>query len=187
MPKSGLTPVRSALVVIDMLNRYEHEDAELLMESVREILPGLSSLVALARERGHFVVYVNDNYGDWTAGRAELAEAAMSGPDPSLVEPILPPRDTPFVVKARHSAFYSTQLEYMLRQEGIERLVLSGQVTEQCILYSALDAYVRHFGVVVPADAVAHIREDLAQAALEMMETNMRADVVRGEAALARR
>jgi nicotinamidase-related amidase len=55
-------------------------------------------------------------------------------------------------------------------------LILTGQVTEQCILYSALDAYVRHFEVVVPRDAVAHIHEDLAEAALRMMRSNMRAE-----------
>ena len=70
------------------------------------------------------------------------------------------------------------QVEYLLRQEGIRRIVLLGQVTEQCILYSALDAYVRHFEVVVAPDAVAHIHEDLARAALRMMEINMRARLV---------
>ena len=59
--------------------------------------------------------------------------------------------------------------------------MLVGQVTEQCILYSALDAYVRHFAVAVPRDAVAHIHEELADAALRMMERNMSADV--GDAA----
>jgi nicotinamidase-related amidase len=95
-----------------------------------------------------------------------------------LVEPILPAADVPFIVKARHSVFYETQLDYMLHRQGVERLVLVGQVTEQCILYSALDAYVRHFRVVIPRDAVAHIHEDLADAALRMMETNMRAEIV---------
>jgi nicotinamidase-related amidase len=66
----------------------------------------------------------------------------------------------------------------MLRHEEIERIVLIGQVTEQCILYSALDAYVRHFDVAVPPDAVAHIHRDLAEAALTMMERNMRAELV---------
>jgi nicotinamidase-related amidase len=66
----------------------------------------------------------------------------------------------------------------MLRQQGIEKLVLAGQVTEQCILYSALDAYIRHMDVVVPRDAVAHIHPDLAEAALRMMEVNMRAELV---------
>jgi nicotinamidase-related amidase len=51
-------------------------------------------------------------------------------------------------------------------------------VTEQCILYSALDAYVRHFEVAVAPDAVAHIHADLADAALRMMEINMSAQLV---------
>jgi nicotinamidase-related amidase len=74
--------------------------------------------------------------------------------------------------------FYETQLEYLLRHEGIMRIVLCGQVTEQCILYSALDAYVRHFEVVVPPDAVAHIHKDLADAALRMMQRNMHAEII---------
>ena len=69
-------------------------------------------------------------------------------------------------------------------EHDVERVVLAGQVTEQCILYSALDAYIRHFDVTVPRDAVAHIHEDLADAALRMMETNMSADVVESAAAL---
>jgi nicotinamidase-related amidase len=71
-----------------------------------------------------------------------------------------------------------TPLEYLLSQREIDHLVLAGQVTEQCILYSALDAYVRHLDVTIPTDGVAHIHEDLAQAALKMMERNMRAELV---------
>jgi nicotinamidase-related amidase len=173
--------VKSAVIVIDMLNRYEHEDAEPLQASVRQILPQLSGLIADAREREVLVVYVNDNYQDWTAGRRELVAKALEGRAPELVEPIVPPDDAPFVVKARHSVFYGTQLEYMLRQLGVERLILTGQVTEQCVLYSALDGYVRHFEVVVVSDAVAHIDADLAQAALRMMESNMRAHVIEAD------
>jgi nicotinamidase-related amidase len=113
----------------------------------------------------------------WTAGRNEIVQTALDGEAPELIEPIVPPDDAPFVVKARHSIFYGTQLEYMLRRHEIERIVIAGQVTEQCILYSTLDAYVRHFDVNVPRDAVAHIHEDLAEAALTMMERNMHADV----------
>jgi nicotinamidase-related amidase len=167
----------SALIVVDMLNTYEHPDADPLMASVARSLPAIRRLLDGARESDVLTVYVNDNYGDWSAGRAELSERARRAVAPELVEPILPAADVPFVVKARHSVFYETQLEYLLRQEGVERLVLCGQVTEQCILYSALDAYVRHFEVTVPVDAVAHIHEDLAQAAVRMMELNMRADI----------
>jgi nicotinamidase-related amidase len=177
-------PVKSAVIVTDMLNNYEHEDAEPLIDSVREVIPNLAGLIADARRRDVLVVYVNDNHGDWTAGRRELVQAALQGPDPSLVEPIIPPDDAPFVVKARHSVFYGTQLEYMLYQFDVKRLVIAGQVTEQCILYSALDAYVRHYRVVIPRDAVAHIHPNLAEAALTMMARNMRAEVVPASRAL---
>ena len=169
---------RSALIVIDMLNRYEHDDADRLMESVLRIIPGVRALVDSARRNGVLIVYVNDNHGDWSAGRDKLVEWALAGADAALIEPIVPEPDFPFIVKARHSAFYETQLDYMLRRQEIRRLVLAGQVTEQCILYTALDAYVRHYEVAVVRDAVAHIHSDLADAALEMMRRNMRAEIV---------
>ena len=80
--------------------------------------------------------------------------------------------------KGRHSIFYQTALDHLLQVEDVERVILVGQVTEQCILYSALDAYLRGYEVVVPPDAVAHIDDEFADAALGMMERNMHADLV---------
>ncbi len=168
---------RSALVVIDMISRYDHPDAERLTASVRDALPQMVALVDRATEEDVLTVFVNDHPGPWTSNRDDLVAGAVASAHRELVEPILPGPDALFVVKARHSIFYETPLEYLLRQEGIERVVLVGQVTEQCILYSALDGYIRHFDVAVPADATAHIHRDLADAALRMMELNMRADV----------
>jgi nicotinamidase-related amidase len=168
---------KTALVVVDMLNSYEHEDAERLTESVETIVDPVSDLVARSERQGVEIIYVNDNYGDWNSSQEELAAQAMKGARPDLVEPLLPPDSADFVLKARHTIFYMTPLEYLLGQKDIDRLILTGQVTEQCILYSALDAYVRHFEVAVPRDGVAHIHENLATAALEMMERNMGAEI----------
>ena len=167
----------TALVIVDMLNPYEHEDAGPLAESVVETVEPIAALVAAARERELPVIYVNDNYGDWNSSPDELAERAMGGAHPELVEPVLPPDDALFVIKARHTIFYETPLNYLLTQIGAEAVVLAGQVTEQCVLYSALDAYVRHLDVRVPRDAVAHIHADLAGAACTMMERNMGARI----------
>lgn len=169
---------RSALIVIDMINSYDHPDAQRLARSVERTLPTMVDLVRRAADDGVPTIFVNDNFGAWTSNREELVERALEGEYRALVEPIRPERDALFVVKARHSVFYETPLEYLLRQqEDVDRIVLIGQVTEQCILYSALDAYIRHFEVVVPSDAVAHIHDDLAAAALKMMEINMDAQV----------
>jgi nicotinamidase-related amidase len=171
------TEDRSALVVIDMLNPYDFEDADAVARSAEMVLPNIRTLLDRARDAGVQVIYVNDNYGDWNSSSEELLRHGMEGRHPELVEPLTPREGEAFVIKARHTIFYGTPLEHLLATEGIRRLVLVGQVTEQCILYSALDAYVRGFQVAVPADAVAHIYEDLADAALRMMERNMSADV----------
>src|SRR3954470_18410930 len=115
-----------------MLNPYQHADADALTRSVREVLSNIASLIERARAEDVEVIYVNDNYGAWNEGRSELVERASAGPAGGLTAPIVPAEDTAFVVKARHSIFYETPLEYLLRQGAIERLLLVGQVTEQC-------------------------------------------------------
>ncbi|MER7521070.1 isochorismatase family cysteine hydrolase [Streptomyces sp. NPDC126499] len=170
---------KSALVVIDMLNDYGHEDAELLVPSVSEALPAIVDLLARARAADVPVVYANDNFGRWRSHHGQILDMALSGKHPELVDPVRPDEDSLFVVKARHSIFYETPLAYLLRSLEVDELVLTGQVTEQCVLYSALDAHIRHLGVVVPRDAVAHIHQDLAEAALRMVEVNMGGRVVR--------
>ena len=160
-----------------MLNSYEHDDAEQLTESVETIVDPLADLIARADRDDTEIIYVNDNYDDWNSSQEELTRRALDGARRDLVEPVLPPDGADFVLKARHTIFYMTPLEYLLGQRDIDRLILTGQVTEQCILYSALDAYVRHFDVAVPRDGVAHIHENLATAALEMMERNMGAEI----------
>lgn len=177
---------RPATIVIDMLNPYDHEDSDALAEQVRGRIDPLRTLIETTADAESDLIYVNDNYEDFTATATDLAEKAMDGRHPELVEPILPPEGTMFVQKVRHSVFYSTSLDHLLRVREIDTLVLAGQVTEQCVLYSALDAYVRGFSVRVPRDAVAPIDPELGDAALRMMERNMRAQVVAAAEALDR-
>jgi nicotinamidase-related amidase len=169
---------RTALIVIDMLTTYDFEDAEKLIPAVEKTLPQMTDLLERALDEDDVVtVYVNDSYGDWHSNRDALLKRALEGERGDLVEPIAPSDDSLFIFKARHSIFFQTPLEYLLGQEEDERVVLIGQVTEQCILYSALDAYIRHLQVCVPRDAVASIYPHLAEAALELMERNMRAEI----------
>ncbi|MFE7814279.1 isochorismatase family cysteine hydrolase [Streptomyces sp. NPDC057433] len=168
---------KTALIVIDMINTYDHADAELLIPAARSVVPVISGLLRRARGRDVPVIYVNDNFGQWRSHHGELLDKALSGPHADLVEPLRPTDSSLFVVKARHSIFFETPLHHLLHEQGVDRLVLCGQVTEQCVLYSSLDAHIRAIEVTVPRDAVAHIHADLADAALRMMERNMNADV----------
>jgi nicotinamidase-related amidase len=169
---------RSALLVVDMINNYDHPDGEPLRESAESVVPVVAGLIDRAYAEDVPVIHVNDNHGLWGSQPQELIDDARRPGQDHLIDPILPREQAPFVFKARHSIFYGSPLEYLLETEGIGRLILVGQVTEQCILYSALDAYIRHFQIVVPRDAVAHIDAELAAASLRMMESNMRAEIM---------
>jgi nicotinamidase-related amidase len=168
----------TAVLVVDMMNTYEHPDAEDLIPNVSKVVEPLADLIGRARESDDVdLVYVNDNYGDFTAQFSDIVSAALDGARPDLVKPIAPSQDFRVMTKVRHSAFYATPLAYLLNRLETKRLIITGQVTEQCILYTALDAYVRHFPVVIPRDAVAHIDPDLGAAAIKMMERNMSAEI----------
>jgi nicotinamidase-related amidase len=174
------------MIVIDMLNPYDHDDSDELAAQVEERIDAIRGLVEATRDADDVdLVYVNDNYEDFTATSKDIGENAMNGRHPELVEPILPPKGSLFIQKVRHSAFYSSALDHLLRERDIETVVLAGQVTEQCILYSALDAYIRGFSIRVPKDGVCPILPDLGEAAVRMMERNMRAEVVEAANALA--
>jgi nicotinamidase-related amidase len=168
----------TTVLVVDMMNSYRHPDAEVLIPNVAEIIDPLADLIRRAAESDDVdLVYVNDNYGDFTAEFSDIVRSACDGARPDLVDPIVPPKGSRVLTKVRHSAFYSTPLAYLLGRLEAKRLILTGQVTEQCILYTALDAYVRHIPVVIPTDAVAHIDTELGAAALRMMEANMDAEL----------
>jgi nicotinamidase-related amidase len=157
----------AAVLVIDMLNPYRHEDADLLAPNVADIVDPLAGLISRVRARD-----------DFTADFDDLVDAALHGERPDLVTPIAPDGNCLRLLKVRHSAFYASSLDYLLGRLDTPRLILTGQVTEQCIMYTALDAYVRHFSVVVAPDAVAHIDPELGDAALTMMHRNMHAEIM---------
>jgi nicotinamidase-related amidase len=169
---------RSALIVVDMIQTYDFEDAEQLREHVEETIGPLERLLGRAQDEDVLTIYVNDNLGSWLSEREKLVDNALQGEFKHLVETVAPREEAMFIVKTRHSAFYETPLEIVLRESEVTDIVLAGQVTEQCILYSALDAHLRQIPATIVRDACAPIFEDLAEAALKMMERNMGAQIV---------
>lgn len=90
----------TALLVIDMLNTYDHPDAGDLADHAEGMVGTLADLIGRARERDDVdVIYVNDNHGDFSADRRDLVRAALDGERPDLVEPIAPGDDATFLTR----------------------------------------------------------------------------------------
>ena len=175
VPKS---PGRSLLLIIDMLSDYEFPDGERLAQTAQPAVERIRDARDAADEAGVRVGYANDIHDQWSCSTQQLCERALGGRRPELVRPLLPRTDDAFLHKGQHSAFYGTPLAHLLHEEEIEEVVLTGQVTEQCVLYTALDAHVRHYAITVLEDAVVALDGKLGTAALRMMEANMGARVI---------
>jgi nicotinamidase-related amidase len=125
------------------------------------------------------VLYVNDNYGKWQSDLGKLIEHCLRDGvrGQPVVERLLPDEDDYFVLKPKHSAFYSTTLDVLLAYLKARTLVLTGLAGDVCVLFTANDAYMRDFHLVVPADCVASIEPDSNAHALRQMRDVLEADL----------
>jgi nicotinamidase-related amidase len=166
------------LLIVDMISDYAFADADQVVGNVEKAVPAIRRAREIADAADVRVVYVNDILDDWRCSRADTLRRALDGRRPDLVEPIAPRADDAFFFKGRHSTFYGTLLAHYLRSTQTGNVVFTGQVTEQCILYSAHDAHVREYDVTILRDGVAALDDEQGQAALEMMRDNIHAEIV---------
>ena len=175
--------MNDALLLVDLLNDFAHDDGDKLLESFRVRHDGMVRALGRARAAGLPVVYANDNHGVWDGDRPRLVREALAGRGGELLEAIAPAHDDRFVVKPRYSAFDKTPLELILRELEIERLLLAGASTEGCVAQTAIDARELGFKVSVLADACATVDERLERVALEYLESVAGARIERISAA----
>lgn len=149
--------MKSALLIVDMINTFDYEGARALLAQTRRIVPNIVKLRARASARRVPVIYCNDNFGAWRSDfKALVAECTADGkPARELVQTMAPTPGDYFILKPKHSAFYETALESLLVQLGVRRLVLCGIAGEGCIHATATDAHMREYAVAVVRDATA--------------------------------
>jgi nicotinamidase-related amidase len=160
-----------ALLIIDVISDFDFEGGAELLEQAMPMARAVKGLKERARAAGIPTIYVNDNYGRWQSDLEKLiANATRPGsPGAELVEMLMPTDDDYFVLKPKHSAFYSTTLDTLLDYLGTKTLILAGTAANMCILFTASDAYMRDFFLVVPEDCVAARDPEDTRGALRLM------------------
>lgn len=165
--------MNEALLVIDMLNDFVLPGAPLEVPKTREVLPAIRTRIASARAAGWPVIFVCDAHqpDDPEFSRMGWPPHAVRGTRGAEVVAELAPQETdPIVEKTSYSAFLHTGLEGLLQALDVERLTLTGCVTNICILYTAYDAVCRGFEVNVPVACVADLAPEDGAYALRQME-----------------
>ena len=169
---------RVALLIIDMINAFDFRGGQALLPRALAAAKATAALKRRARKAGVPVVYVNDNFGRWRSDfRSILTHCLRDGtPGRPVVQLLEPGEDDYFVLKPKHSGFQFTTLGVLLAHLGAETLILTGVAGNFCVLFTAHDAYMRDFHVVVPSDCIASQTEEEDRQALAHMAKVTKAD-----------
>jgi nicotinamidase-related amidase len=165
--------------MIDVINHFEFPRGDELFEQARPIAPRIAELKRRARQAGVPVIYVNDNFGRWRSNFQALLKHCLEDDvrGRPFVQQLAPDEHDYFVLKPKHSGFYQTPLELLLKHLGARRLILTGVSANSCVLFTADDAYMRDLELNVPPDCVASCTSKEQDFALNQMKGMLKADI----------
>ncbi len=177
----GNAPDKSpiAILLIDVINDLEFSEGDALLQFALPMARRIAALKQQAKEAGIPVIYVNDNFGRWRSDfSAQVEHCLQHGVRGQRIAELLrPDEDDYFVLKPKHSGFYSTTLDTLLDYLGAKKLVLAGMAANICVLFTANDAYMRDFLLYVPSDCVASNTQEENDYALQQMKVVLKADI----------
>jgi nicotinamidase-related amidase len=184
-----LEPGRTALLVVDMQRGFVDPGEALEVPQAREIVPAIQHLLAVFRSRRLPVVFTEFVYservpllvGDLHPEHKPAQPGAPTGfglPSSNCLEghpsaetiPALAPRPDELVVRKHgYDAFHGTPLDGALRARGVTSLVVTGTLTDICVLASIVGAFNREYRVTVVEDAVATLWPEIQRATLDII------------------
>lgn len=145
------------LVIIDLINDLEFPNGADFLKPAMAIAKRVVALKNRAKALGLAVVYANDNFGRWRSDFRELIDHCLNDEvrGRPLVQLLHPDPEDYFVLKPKNSAFFATTLDTLLTYLGAKTLILTGISADSCVLFTANDAYLRDYNLIIPEDCVA--------------------------------
>jgi nicotinamidase-related amidase len=167
-----------ALLLIDVINDLEFDDGEKLLKHALPMAEKIAHLKRRAKRAEIPIIYVNDNFGKWQSDFSKLLKHCLETDvrGKPLAELLKPDEDDYFVLKPKHSGFFSTTLDTLLEYLKARTLILTGVAANICVLFTANDAYMRDFNLVIPSDCVASNTAEENEHALKLMAQVLKAD-----------
>ena len=174
----GSAPDKSeiALILVDVINDLDFPEAKQLAPFVPALANSIARLKRRAKAAGVPVIYVNDNFGRWRSDFRALIEHCRKGKSRSLIEKLYPEQNVYFVLTPKHSGFFSSTLETLLRYLHVRRLIIAGIAGNFCVLFTANDAYMRDYKLAIPSDCVISNTAKENREALRLMKHYLKAD-----------
>ncbi|MEZ0372666.1 MAG: isochorismatase family cysteine hydrolase [Candidatus Sericytochromatia bacterium] len=167
-----------ALLLIDVINDFAYTGGDKLLAQTLPIADKILALKRKSHRLGIPVIYVNDNFGRWQSDfKKVLCHCIEESMGSEIAHQLAPDEDDYFVLKPKHSGFYSTTLDTLLNYLQVQTLILTGIAGDSCVLFTANDAYMRDFRLIIPADCVASQDPEENRRSLEQMKRVLKADI----------
>ncbi|MGE7763618.1 isochorismatase family cysteine hydrolase [Peribacillus sp. NPDC097895] len=166
-----------ALLIIDMINDFDFKHGDMLLEHTMLIIEPILNLKKQMKEKGFPIIYINDHYDLWQADFDKIIDTCKNEGNARLIESIKPQQDEFFLIKPKHSAFYGTALNTLLKRLKVETLIITGIAGNICVLFTANDAYMREYQLWIPEDCIASASKEDNHYALKMMNHVLKASI----------
>jgi len=183
--KKTLTLDHSAILVVDMLNDFV--TGALACDRGKAIVPATAALLDAARKAGKPVIFCNDAHIKGVDLELKLwGDHAIAGTKGAEVIPELKVSDKDFIVpKRRYSGFFQTDLDILLRELGVDTVIVTGLHTHMCVRHTSADAYQLGYNVVVAKEATDSFTEEDYNIGIAYLKTCYGADAYSNEELIA--
>lgn len=166
-----------ALLIIDMINDFQFDHGPILAKRAEDISSKILSVKREMKRNGVPIIYVNDHFNLWQADVHKIARACKNPISEGIIDTIFPKDDEFFLIKPNYSGFYGTDLHTLLSNLSVKKLIITGIAGNICVLFTANDAYMRGYEIIIPSDCTASNLDEDNIYALKMMRNVLKATI----------
>ncbi len=170
---------KKALLIIDMLNDFVRDGAPLKVPKIDIIIGPIKREIEKAKSGEYPIIYLCDSHDKNDKEFKMFPPHAIKNTEGSkIIEELKPQGNDIIIRKNSYSGFYNTDLDEVLKKLEVKKLIVTGNVTNICVLYTVADAVMRNYEVDVVKNAVIGLNAKDHRFALEQMEKVFNANIV---------
>ncbi len=168
----------NVVLVVDMVRGFCEEGHSLFVgPTIREIIPRIRELLREEKAKGSHIIFLCDTHDPDDLEFKMFSPHCVRGTEEAEVIPELQVFAEEVIPKRRYSGFFETNLDQRLKELEPDKIIVAGDCTNICVLYTVADARNRDYAVEVPADCVATFDAEAHKFALHQLKTVLGAEV----------
>jgi len=169
---------KPALLMVDLINSFSFKHGCVLAEKTEKMIPNIHLLKDLFIKRKFPIIYVNDHYKQNNPTVEKILKYCTNPLSYHIIQEIKPKGHEYCIFKPNYSGFYQTDLDHELKKQEVTHLIILGVAGNRCVLFTANDAFMRDYNLIIPYDAISSITDYDEKVAVYMMKDILNAKLI---------